>query len=274
MQEQLEKIDGLPPFPLLANILRAFLEADDNGDVRLLVTNIEQEPSVMAKVLSVANSAYYSSDIPATTVRDCVNRLGITRLKSVVYSLIISNKFDTKQCPQFDMSLFWCDSMVLAHTVAHITDQLNPHLRLNRNEIYCIGLLLNIGLLFLVNTSPAKMNDIFATSKHNEVTPLIRKHFDNLDQYMIGSHLLFHWSLPEEFIFTLGQLNNPGYEGNCCEIIWVILLAKAMINKEFTDIDPKNEYIDKLDLNNSNCESIMASCKNDIGWIQTFASNF
>ncbi len=273
LQEQLQQIDSLPPFPLLANILRAFLEADDNGDIRPLITNIDQEPSVAAKVLSVSNSAYYASDVAAKSVRDCVNRLGITRLKSVVFSLIISNKFNTKQCPAFDMSVFWYDSMVLAHTVAHITNQLNTHLRLNRNEVYCIGLLLNIGLLFLVNVSPTKMDQIFALSKQNKLSPLIKNDFDNMDHYTIGSQLLEHWSLPEEFIYTLGQINNLGYEGNCCEIIWVILLAKVMIDNNFTDLDYTNQYVTKLNLSSSNCEAIMYSCINDLEWIKAFASN-
>jgi len=274
LEQQLLQIDSLPPFPLLASILRAFLQADDNGDIRSLVTNIEQEPSVMAKVLSVSNSAYYASDAPVKSVRDCVNRLGITRLKSVVFSLIVSNKFDTKKCPAFNMSLFWYDSMVLAHTAAHIIDQLKPHLRLNRNEVYCIGLLLNIGLLFLVNASPNKMDQIFEPAVDDDISSLIKKQFNNMDQYSIGSQLLDHWSLPEEFIYTLGQINNPGYEGNCSEIIWVILLGKAMIMNDFSAIDSKNQYAAKLSLSDANCESILVNCKNDLEWIKAFADNF
>jgi len=274
LQDQIQQIESLPPFPFLANILRAFLEVDDNGDIRPLVSNIEQEPSVLAKVFSVSNSAYYTSDVAAKSIRDCVNRLGITRLKSVVFSLIISNKFDTKQCHEFEMSKFWYDSMILAHTVAHITDQLNPHIRLNSNQVYCIGLLLNIGLLFLVNTSPKKMNQIFADSNKGPLSSLIKIHFDNMDQYLIGSHLLNHWSLPDEFIYTLGQITNLGYEGNCCEIIWVILLAKIMIDNDFKNLDYSNPFLAKLDLNSSTCDSIMVSCNNDMAWIKAFASNF
>jgi len=273
LQHQLLQIESLPPFPLLANILRAFLQADDNGDIRPLVTNIEQEPSVMAKVLSVSNSAYYASDVSVKSIRDCVNRLGITRLKSVVFSLIIANRFNTKTCPAFDMPLFWYDSMVLAHTAAHITDQLKPHLRLNRNEVYCIGLLLNIGLLFLVNTAPDKMEHIFTSSKNDKISTLIKKHFNNMDQYNIGSQLLDHWSLPEEFIYTLGQINNLSYEGNCSEIIWVVLLGKAMIKNNFTDIDSTNRYATKLNLSTANCASILTTSKNDLEWIKTFANN-
>ena len=274
LPDQLFQIESLPPFPLLASILRAFLQADDNGDIRPLVSNIEQEPSAMARVLSVSNSAYYASDVSVKSVRDCVNRLGITRLKSVVYSLIISNRFDTKACPAFDMSLYWYDSMVLAHTAAHITDQLKPHLRLNRNEVYCIGLLLNIGLLFLVNTAPNKMEHILTSSKSKDISSHIKKHYNEKDQYTIGSQLLDHWSLPEEFVYTLGQINNLGYEGNCSEIIWVILLGKAMIKNNFTDIDSTNKYAAKLSLSNANCESILTSSNNDLEWIKAFASNF
>ena len=122
LPDQLFQIESLPPFPLLASILRAFLQADDNGDIRPLVSNIEQEPSAITRVLSVSNSTYYANDISVKSVRDCVNRLGITRLKSIVYSLIISNRFDTKAYPAFDMSLYWYDSMVLAYTAAHIID--------------------------------------------------------------------------------------------------------------------------------------------------------
>ena len=274
LQQQLLQIDSLPPFPLLASILRAFLQADDNGDIRSLISNIEQEPSVMAKLLSVSNSAYYASDVPVKSVRDCVNRLRITRLKSVVFSLIISKKFDTKSCPAFDMSQYWYDSMVLAHTAAHITDQLKPYLRLNRNEVYCIGLLLNIGLLFLVNAAPDTMNRIFNSATDNNISTLVKKHFNGVDQYIIGSQLLDHWSLPEEFVYTLGQINNPGYEGNCSEIIWAILLGKTMIMNDFTAIDSTNQYAAKLSLNNANCESILTSCKNDLAWIKAFADNF
>ena len=95
-----------------------------------------------------------------------------------------------------------------------------------------------------------------------------------MDQYSIGSQLLDHWSLPEEFIYTLGQINNLGYDGNCCEIIWVILLGKAMIKNNFADIDSTNQYAAKLNLIDTNCESILTTSKNDLEWIKAFADNF
>jgi HD-like signal output (HDOD) protein len=270
IENQIDQIETLPPFPLLGNILKSFLLADGDGDIRPLISNIETEPSITAKVIGVANSAFFGSSDEIRTIRDATARLGLLQLKSIVYSLVLSSRFKTKQCPHFVISRFWFDSMMQAHCTRHICDQLGPLQKVDRNEAYSIGLLQRIGILALLELSPEKMEFLLAHDTDETISEKILRVYD-IDQYTVSAALLRHWLLPESFFSTIQNLGNHEYSGEHQEIVWILQQAMEILrnlhNVEAIKLDAR------LGLDQNSLCKILNDTEQDEQWIKSFASH-
>ena len=111
------------------------------------------------------------------------------------------------------------------------------------------------------------MNSIFKSADKEKVTTKIQTFFGEIDHFTIGSQLLDHWALPNEFVYTLSQINNPNYKGYCSEIVWILKLARILISNNFENIDDDNIFINRLSINTGKMESILYACQNDLSWI-------
>ena len=270
IEMQIDQIETLPPFPLLGNILKSFLLADGDGDIRPLISNIESEPSIAAKVIGVANSAFFGSNDAIRTIRDATARLGLLQLKSIVYSLVLSSRFKAKQCPHFTISRFWFDSIMQAHCARHICNQLSPSLKVERNEIYSIGLLQRIGILTLIELSPEKMEYLLAHNTDETTGEKILRVFD-IDHYTVSAALLKHWSLPPSFHGAIQNLGNNEYGDDYREIVWILQQAMEILhnlhNADAIKLDPR------LGLDQNSLCKILNDTENDEYWIKSFASH-
>lgn len=267
---QIDKIETLPPFPMLSNILKSFLIADSDGDIRPLISNIESEPSVSAKVIGLANSAIFGTAGQIKTIRDATARLGLLQLKSIVYSLVLSSRFKTKQCPHFDIGRFWLFSMLQAHCARSIISYATCDKKIDKNIFYSIGLLQRIGILALVDINPVEMDRIFSIDDEPTLSVREQEVFGS-DHYEIGSALLKHWCLPEPFISVLQYYNTPEYDGEYSNIICTLKRAKE-IATHGTEI-PNPEIDNKLGLNEVSLCTILNQLECEASWIRTFAAH-
>lgn len=268
VESQIDKIEKLPPFPLLGNILKSFLTADTDGDIRPLIANIESEPSVSAKVIGLANSAIFGTSGQIKTIRDATARLGLLQLKSIVYSLVLSSRFKTKQCPNFDIGRFWLFSMLQAFCARTTVIYSNYASNIDKNVLYAIGLLQRIGILALVDLNPQQMDRIFSEDDEAGLSFKERGVF-GIDHYHVGGTLLKHWHLPEPFITVLEHYNTPDYEGDFHEIIWILKRAKeiALYGAEIQNHD----LDEKIGLDDDKLSIILEQLECEASWIRTFA---
>ena len=272
LQEQINEIESLPPFPLLGNILKSFLHADNNGDIRPLISNIESEPSVAAKVIGISNSAFYGGSDNIKTIRDAVARIGLLQLKSIVYSLVLSSRFKTRQCPHFLISRFWYDSMMLAHCARNVYDHLRLKNNIDRNEIYSIGLFQRIGLLVLIELYPEKMEFILASDRNEMLGTKIFNTF-GIDHYTASAVLLKHWSLPASFYHSIENIADQDYKGDYEEIIWILQQAREILHN-IDDVENISLYGRLVeDLNIDILCKIIHDTERDSSWIKSFADH-
>jgi HD-like signal output (HDOD) protein len=78
-----EQQDLVPPFPAVASRVTALLR-QPNVDLNSVVAALQQDPSLAAQVLTVANSGFFSGLGELASVRDAVMRLGLREINQVV----------------------------------------------------------------------------------------------------------------------------------------------------------------------------------------------
>ncbi len=194
---RLQEILHLPPLPGVACRLLEEL-ADDEADIDRLAALIEQDPGLAARIVGIANSAYFARSREVTSVRDAIVRvLGLNLVRGLAIGIALSGPFDASACPDFDIEGYWYQSFQTATLAAALA----PHSQLDEAEQECLflaGLLHNLGRLVLVHAFPGRMGDILRRWQREPERPLTELESDQLavDETEAGRVIAALWNLP------------------------------------------------------------------------------
>ncbi|MDI6801612.1 MAG: HDOD domain-containing protein [Thermodesulfovibrionales bacterium] len=196
----LDKIKSGYSLPSLSPVAMRLVEiaSDDKASVCDIAGMIEMDPALTVRLLRVANSAFFRTIEPITTVEQAVMRIGLNHLRVMALSLSLRDTFPMGKVGPMDYEKFWRSSLyqaLLAKALAQHLHTCKPE------EAFVAGLVLEIGLLIFF--------DLFIRGKDIEI--ILDLH--SLDQLLsrekelfgvnhreIGEAALKHWQFPEEII--------------------------------------------------------------------------
>ncbi|WP_297528592.1 HDOD domain-containing protein [Thiohalobacter sp.] len=194
---RLQEILHLPPLPGVACRLLKEL-ADDEADIDRLAALIEQDPGLAARIVGIANSAYFARSREVTSVRQAIVRvLGLNMVRGLAIGIALSRPFDASACPDFDVEGYWYQ----AFQTATLAAALAPHSPLDEAERDCLflaGLLHNLGRLVLVHAFPGRMGDILRQWQREPDRPLAELESEALavNETEAGRVIATLWNLP------------------------------------------------------------------------------
>lgn len=144
----------LPTIPRVVQRLIAALR-DPDVDTRKIGEALAQDPILSAKVLRLANSAFFGGQRSMSSIDAAVAMIGIQALNRLIVACGVSSSF--KEIPGIDLGVFWRDALIAA-TAAN---KLAPLLQADAEEAYTCGLLHATGHLILCQTYPEIANMMF-----------------------------------------------------------------------------------------------------------------
>jgi len=144
----------LPTIPRVVQKLIAALR-DPDVDTRKIGEALAQDPILSAKVLRLANSAFFGGQRSMSSIDAAVAMIGIQALNRLIVACGVSSSF--KEIPGIDLAVFWRDALIAA-TAAN---KLAPRLLADAEEAYTCGLLHATGHLILCQTYPEIANLMF-----------------------------------------------------------------------------------------------------------------
>ena len=152
-----------------------------------LLTVVEQDPPLAARILAVANSTYYARGNAIRSLRQAVVRLGLHTLRDVIYMAIYaSTLFDAPGLVDVVRETF--EHSVI---VARFAQRLAPHLGFDDETAFLAGLLHDVGKARCCKVL-AKLPQAKGKTRE-ELMPLI----DSLHE-KAGAALARAWNLPDE----------------------------------------------------------------------------
>lgn len=188
---------SLPPLSAVALKLLE-LASDENSTNDQLVGLIEKDPSLIVRVLTLANSAFRSDDTPVTTLSRAVMKLGAEQVRLMALSISLRGAFPFGKVEQFDYELFWRVSLyrgLIAKAMAQRSRAANPE------EAFLCALTMDIGMPILFNLLIKGQPGQF--DLHFEPLEEVLEKENNcfgIDHRLIGAAALAHWRLPEHII--------------------------------------------------------------------------
>ncbi len=151
-QELLSRVDDLPPIPAVAAKVLSLVE-DSRTSANDLAQVLSADQMLTAKLIKVANSAYYGFARKVSTVREAVVSIGFKEVRQIAVGASIIQGFNkrTLGSAQFDLDLFWGHSMavaVAAEGLAKKTRACKPE------DAFTAGILHDIGRLVIRQGKP------------------------------------------------------------------------------------------------------------------------
>ncbi len=188
----------LPSLPDIALRLRPLLDAPSTTATKISRV-ISKDPALSARLLRVANSAYYPRGGMVRDLRSAVVRLGNRLVRQLSQLLMVAQLYDIKAHPAIKPHLIdlWQHSTLVA-TISELLAKRHPHL--SAEEAQLAGLVHDIGVLpILVRVE--KMPQILAEPRILE--PIVSKLHTE-----VGRKILERWRFPLDIMDVVSEHEN------------------------------------------------------------------
>ena len=175
------------------------LANDDETNISDLAAIVGTDPAIAARILKIANSAFYKSLNPITSVQEAIIRLGLKMVKRISLGLSLISAHNNGPCVEFDYDLFWAKSLARAVVARNLTDVKQSVF--NAEEAFTVGLLCQIGRLAFATAFAKEYADVLRqTGAHS---PVILKENEKrafgIDHNELAAELMADWRLPDVF---------------------------------------------------------------------------
>ena len=268
------RIDELPTLPAVVPRLLQLME-DKKSSAADITGIISQDPSLVSKIMKVANSAYYGFPQKINELERAVPLLGFNMVRSLALSLgVITTLPAGSGSEYFSQQGLWRHSLAVATIMKELGGFLGQQ---QAGYQFVIGLLHDIGKLVLDPFFHDQFQEILITANTTEGATLhgVEKQVIGIDHNEITAMLLKRWKFPPEIINPIEDLHheksgtetshfdaallrvansiarelNFGLEGNRRPApiydgdIAILMISKEKIEKIHQDIDKKREGI-------------------------------
>ncbi len=207
----------LPPFPAVANRVLALAKSDDisTHDIAAI---IQLDPTFLAEILRVANSALFGVSREITSAERAVALLGLDRVKAMA-TLIALNTMLKSAVKVESLRTFWVHSLV----TAMLSGEAARAARIDVDAAYTAGLLHNLGTLGIMAAYPeeyARMLDV-SNECHFDLLKTERDLFE-IDHCAAGAYLAQDWNFPDEIAAAIATHHDePVDDDSLCRTVQI-----------------------------------------------------
>jgi HD-like signal output (HDOD) protein len=226
-KEQVKKIaQGILDLPTLPTVVAKIVELVDNPrtNASTLARLISTDPALTARMLKLANSAYYGFPRRIGTINLAIVVLGFDTVRDMAVSASLVERFSLEYDGHDLLAEFWEHSIGTAIAARMIT-RLGNHRTVG--EAFVAGLLHDIGRLVIARYLPDEFQEIQEKLSHQKL-PLWTIEMDvlGMSHAEIGGSLTKKWNIPEPITDAINYHHLPFEREDVDLLTCVIHLAE------------------------------------------------
>lgn len=232
LREITNKIKELPtPDFLVQNIIS--ISSDTESDMKELVNSISQSPTLTAKILRLANSAYYSLPKRITRLTQAVNLLGLKTVRNLALSIFTVENFFDKEYPFFNTYNFWQHLITTGIASELLAKYLNfPE----KEESFMCGILHDLGKIVMAHIMPEVFEMVIKVAQHEKISFFESENLlSTIGHQQLGKILFENWNMSDIVLDVVSLHNQPLNLENETnkKILYIVHLADSTINLLF-----------------------------------------
>ncbi len=252
-------LHDVPSPPVLYFDIREQVE-QRHGDLAGMADIAGRDPSLVARILRVANSGFYGLPRSISNLSEAVGLIGTDALLGMV---LAAHLYSGLPPPGLNLEILWQHTLQVSSLAKQIA-ALEGADRAAQGEAAIAGLLHDLGIMVLLENEPAQYQPMWhqAAGDESRLAEFERDAFGTTHGEL-GALILKLWSLPEPVIdavahsHTVNHLDEPGLSVQAR----AVLAAEWLLASTGTDVP---EPLDAVDQNvlaawQSECERVLSS---------------
>jgi HD-like signal output (HDOD) protein len=272
--QRMGEIHELPTLPEVLFKVQALVNSDE-GNAATLARITEQDPSLTAKILKVANSSYFGQiNQRISSLPLAIARIGFNEVRNIVTAISCIRQF-SKQSNLLDYRTFWRHSLTAAYLTKIIAD--TAHIRYaaqDRQFFFLTGLLHDIGILVFDQFFHKEFAEImdYALRKECSFLGAEQQVSGKESHQMVGSALLELWKIDPAVISGV-RFHHHGLEkvpeshrsvANVCHLAEYILCNCSLGSFEGTIQEIDKGLLDAFNLTPDAMASLFATAESHV----------
>lgn len=189
-------IENVRPFPHVVGLLIRKID-DPEADIKDIEDLVGKDVVIAAKVLKMANSAYYGFPKSIDNLHDAILILGMNTIKSIVIAIFTKSvmNVDASGYGLVDKGDLWKHSVLVASGARYIAKKLKLQ---NIERFFVAGLLHDIGKVVISEIiQKYKMDVIRYMLFKNMDIPSIEDEIVGINHNILGEMLAKFWNFPD-----------------------------------------------------------------------------
>ncbi len=198
MRDQISQLEKLSTsFPIAEQALKCI----DNSDVSVseLIRWISADPVLAARILKLANSAYYGYRGQISTLNHAIVIIGFKALQNLLMGILVVDQLSwNAHFDQPEFNNWWIHSTAVGIGARYLARRAGYPVP---GEAFAAGLLHDIGHQILIQHFPEKFREILSlVSKRNMPYQVAEKKILGYDHTRVGGWLAEAWNLPHKLV--------------------------------------------------------------------------
>ncbi len=245
----IERVDSLPTIPLVADRIGQLVN-DPRSNVNTISRALASDQSLTAKVLKLANSAYYAIPGGVTDVRRAISFLAFNTLYQLVLSVSVLSVLGGGRGDGVEPRRLWQHSLgcaVLAEVCARKLGFSEP------NACFTGGLLHDIGKVALLEIAPDEFQSAVELARNRGLRVGEAAQELGLPSHQrVGSRLAERWRFPMPLRIAIAHerylpLDSRGaVPRHLTSLVDIVALANLLVRR-FQFGDPGDDFVPELD---------------------------
>lgn len=222
--EQVDKLVSLPD--IYYRLEEAIIDPGSTTDK--IAELLRSDPDLCARMLRLANSAFYSFPTLIETIERAVSTIGLRQIRELVLVTSVVKAFEGIPPGTVNMTCFWEHSVA----VGTMSRELGKQTRIpNADGFYIPGLPHDIGRLVMYLKLPGLMHDLLLQRQASgQAMYLLERNMLDYSHAEIGGRLLEYWKLPQSIWEPVVTHHEPRKGGEYSLAACAIHIADAWVN--------------------------------------------
>jgi putative nucleotidyltransferase with HDIG domain len=198
-EELLTKASAITVLPTLDVIIDKIIKllTDENASFHELVEVVKYDPAMSAKIISIANSAYFARASQIVNLQRAMVAIGMEETRRIILCLALLTEMRKQwRLSQEDLAYLWRHSCLVAHAAKLLAQRTMTE---DPEKVFTLGILHDIGkaAFFAFPDSYGTVRAGMKRTGHD--TCALEKEVFGIDHTELGYLISVKWRFPEEF---------------------------------------------------------------------------
>lgn len=231
-------ISRLNELPRINHLLQELLDMVNQDDVDFgqLSRKMAMDQVLTARLLRMANSAYFAGSKTISNVNDAVIRVGTGPVRTLVVASVLSSAFP--HITTLNMEQYWFDTF----EVSVLSGQLGKDSGLEHNLVFTTGILHNIGELMIHTLVPDLATEINRQVAAGADLYSVQEALLDVSSPTLGARLARSWHFPPDMVDAIEYFDQPR-DAEISPILATVLHLARSINLNWEGLREEDDKI-------------------------------